>query len=164
MLFRFVEQSPEAAAGLMACIGLGVGVLVARWADRMLAAEPGAGAAGSGGAGAGFWTIVAATGLLYGGFTWVMLAWQGQQALPEVRPDELWRYGRILYHLVLITLLVAGTATDWREYVIPDQITLPGMLAGVAGARGAEALRRCPPSSTRWTMAPSSRRASRPTR
>ena len=50
------------------------------------------------------------------------------------RPDDFWRSARIVYHLVLITLLVAATSTDLRDYVIPDQITLPGMIIGLSAA------------------------------
>jgi leader peptidase (prepilin peptidase) / N-methyltransferase len=56
------------------------------------------------------------------------------QAVVEVRPDELWRYGRIVYHLVLIALLVAATGTDFRDYVIPDRIVILGVCIGIAGA------------------------------
>ena len=138
MLHRLLEQSPALAAGIAAIVGLGVGGLVVRWVEWMLAAERRhAGEHGTppnqpGHIGA--WVIVAGTGILFGGFTWAMLAWECQRAFPEVQPGPFWRYGRIVWHLVLFTLLVAATATDWREYVIPAQITLSGMLIGVAGA------------------------------
>ena len=40
-------------------------------------------------------------------------------------------YGRAVGHLVLLVLLIEATVTDFREYIIPDQITIPGMIAGV---------------------------------
>ncbi|HUG92418.1 MAG TPA: NTP transferase domain-containing protein [Planctomycetaceae bacterium] len=137
MIARFLERSPEIAAGLLAVVGLGVGAVIATWVERMLAHDALAGAAPPAGpprTPPGFWTIVVGTGLLYGGFTWAILVWECQQAFPEVRPFEFWQYGRIGYHLILISLLVAATATDCRAYVIPDQITLTGMVLGLAGA------------------------------
>jgi leader peptidase (prepilin peptidase)/N-methyltransferase len=77
--------------------------------------------------------IEIATGLLFAGFVIAYLRYHCQD-LAEVRPDEFWLYGRIVYQLILISLLVAATATDLRDFVIPDQITLPGTLVGIAGA------------------------------
>jgi leader peptidase (prepilin peptidase)/N-methyltransferase len=73
------------------------------------------------------------TGLLFAGFVTAYLRFHCQE-LAEVRPDDFWLYGRIIYQSILISLLVAATATDLRDYVIPDQITFPGALLGVAGA------------------------------
>lgn len=53
------------------------------------------------------------------------------QRVDEVIPNVWWRFGRWITHLGLLTLLIAATATDLREYIIPDQITLPGVLLGV---------------------------------
>lgn len=52
-------------------------------------------------------------------------------ATHEVRPDLVWSYGRALAHLGLILLLVAGTATDFLDYIIPDSVTFTGMVVGV---------------------------------
>ncbi len=73
------------------------------------------------------------TGFLFAGYVIAYLHFHCQE-LAEVRPDDVWLYGRIIYQLILISLLVAATATDLRDFVIPDQITLPGALIGVAGA------------------------------
>ncbi|QDT89686.1 Leader peptidase PppA [Gimesia algae] len=54
--------------------------------------------------------------------------------VPSVRPSGEMLEWRLLYLYVLLTLLVAATSIDFREYLIPDQITLPGMLIGVLGA------------------------------
>ena len=64
------------------------------------------------------------------GFTWLYLHSQCQET-PMVRPDELWWSWRIGAHLYLISLLLAATATDFRAYLIPDVLTLPGLLVGV---------------------------------
>jgi leader peptidase (prepilin peptidase) / N-methyltransferase len=49
----------------------------------------------------------------------------------EVRPTPFWQDFRSVYHALLIALLVAATCTDLDDYVIPDLITVPGMLLGV---------------------------------
>lgn len=74
-----------------------------------------------------------ATAVLFVGFLVAKLRFHCQD-VTEVRPDEIWRYGRIVYHLVLITLLIAATGTDFRDYVIPDRIVIPGLLIGITGA------------------------------
>ena len=56
------------------------------------------------------------------------------QATPNVLPAAFWRVGRVFYHGIMIGLLITATITDLREYVIPDEIVLPGMLIGVFGA------------------------------
>jgi leader peptidase (prepilin peptidase) / N-methyltransferase len=75
--------------------------------------------------------IEVATGLLFAGFVIAYVRYHCQE-LAEVRPDDSWLYGRIVYQLILVSLLVAATATDLRDFVIPDQITLPGALVGIA--------------------------------
>ena len=71
-----------------------------------------------------------AAALLGGCFAWAMLTWKCQET-PVVRPSEIWWYWRIGYHLVLVALLVAATATDLRAYLIPDFITASGFILGV---------------------------------
>jgi leader peptidase (prepilin peptidase) / N-methyltransferase len=80
------------------------------------------------------WGVIeVATGLLFAGFVTAYLRFHCQE-LAEVRPDDFWLYGRVIYQSILISLLVAATATDLRDFVIPDQITVPGALVGLAGA------------------------------
>ena len=54
--------------------------------------------------------------------------------VPSVRPSGEMLEWRLIYLYVLLALLVAATSIDFREYLIPDQITIPGMLIGVLGA------------------------------
>jgi leader peptidase (prepilin peptidase)/N-methyltransferase len=77
--------------------------------------------------------VEVATGLLFAGFVLAYVRFHCQQTA-EVRPDDVWLYGRVFYQLILIWLLVVATATDLREFVIPDQITVPGALVGLLGA------------------------------
>jgi leader peptidase (prepilin peptidase)/N-methyltransferase len=77
--------------------------------------------------------IELATGCLFAGYVVAAVRFNCQQ-ISEVRPDDFWRFARIPYHLVLLTLLVAATATDLRRFLIPDQITFGGTAIGVFGA------------------------------
>lgn len=70
------------------------------------------------------------TGALFAGY-FVAVFQLGAHTSDEVLPSEFWKYGRAIGHLVLIALLVAATATDFREYIIPEQITVPGTVFGV---------------------------------
>ena len=49
-----------------------------------------------------------------------------------VRPDAVWWYWRIGHHVVLIALMLAVAATDLRSYLIPDNLTLAGLVWGVS--------------------------------
>ena len=56
------------------------------------------------------WGVIeVATGLLFAGYVTAYLRFHCQE-LAEVRPDEFWLYGRIIYQSILISLLVAATA------------------------------------------------------
>ena len=74
-----------------------------------------------------------ATGLVFGVYT-VLAVDVGCQRIEQVSPDTLWKQGRVCYHLLLITLLIAATGTDLRHYVVPDAVTVTGAVIGVAGA------------------------------
>lgn len=56
------------------------------------------------------------------------------QHTPVVLPAEAARSWRLIYHLVLISLLLMITATDARSYYILDWTCWLGMAVGVAGA------------------------------
>ena len=73
------------------------------------------------------------TGAMFVGFVAAYVQFHCQET-SEVRPDEIWYFGRVLYQLALITLLIAATGIDFRTYFIPDSITVPGMAIGVLGA------------------------------
>jgi leader peptidase (prepilin peptidase) / N-methyltransferase len=73
------------------------------------------------------------TGFLFAAFGTAYLVFRCQD-VSEVRPDDVWWYARLVYHLLLVTFLVAATATDLRDYVIPDEITRPGTAIGILAA------------------------------
>lgn len=64
-------------------------------------------------------------------FTFCMLIWKVQET-PIVRPIEEWYYWRIGHHVVLISFMLALTATDLRAYLIPDRIVWYGVAWGIA--------------------------------
>ena len=102
-------------------VGLGIGWLVAHWVNRLCEPPPRR-------------SETSVTALLTAGLfalTTFLIVFLEAQRIDEVTPDVAWRYGRLIAHLGLLTLLIAATATDLREYIIPDQITIPGIVLGV---------------------------------
>jgi len=71
--------------------------------------------------------------LLCAAFVGAMLRWHCQET-PMVRPSGLWWHWRIGHHVVLIALMLAVTATDLRGYLIPDLVTLYGLVWGLGMA------------------------------
>jgi leader peptidase (prepilin peptidase)/N-methyltransferase len=74
------------------------------------------------------------TGLVFAAFVVAVVGFRCQDLAPVVGPSDFWKYARIFYHLALIALLIAATATDLRDTVIPDQITYTGVAIGILGA------------------------------
>ena len=58
----------------------------------------------------------------------------------------------LAYHLVLVSLLVAATAIDFDCYIIPDPLTIPGILVGIGGAFAVGDLQLCH-SWVDWSVA-----------
>jgi leader peptidase (prepilin peptidase)/N-methyltransferase len=61
----------------------------------------------------------------------VGLAWADLASTPQLSGALLW--ARILYHQSLSALLIAATFVDADFTIIPDEITIPGMVIGLAG-------------------------------
>lgn len=106
------------AAGFL---GLMVGQLLAVWANRLCETPPRP-IEGR--------VICVATAIVFAVSTFVIVGLEGQR-VPEVLPNDAWRYGRLISHLILVALLIVATAADLREYIIPDQVTVFGTLTGV---------------------------------
>ncbi len=77
--------------------------------------------------------ICCSTAVLWGLYGWMVVHAQSLK-LDEVLPHRLWEAGRLVYHLAFIALLIAATVTDLREYVIPDEIVIPGIIIALCGA------------------------------
>lgn len=132
VLFRFVTQSaawPLVAAFLP--LGIVTGSVLAWWAAKMVARES-AGARRLSGWAKG--AVVLSTGIL---FTVLVLAvMRGQQGCQWVTEGGSinWGHWRLLYHYAVIAFLVVATTVDFDQYLIPDQITFPGVILGIAVA------------------------------
>jgi len=108
-------------AGASWLVGLGIGLLVARWSNRMCESP----------ARRDETTVIAVLTSTLFVLATILIIFLEAQRISEVQPDVRWRFGRWIAHLGLLALLITATATDLREYIIPDQITLPGIMLGV---------------------------------
>lgn len=132
VFFRFVTQGtawPHVAAFLP--LGLVTGSLVALWAARMVARES------EGTRRLSSWSRLAVVLSTGGLFTVLVLAvMRGQDGCQWITEGGSinWGHWRLLYHYALIAFLVAATTVDFDQYLIPDQITAPGAVVGVAVA------------------------------
>ncbi|MGE5191397.1 MAG: prepilin peptidase [Deltaproteobacteria bacterium] len=114
---------------MFAPLGLAVGWIVARWSESMVIGEsagtrrlPAAAKA----------AIVVAPGLIFPGLAIAVVHGNFHWVTEGGSVD--WALLRLLYHYVLIALLLAATAIDFDQYLIPDQITVPGVIAGIVFA------------------------------
>lgn len=116
-------MQPAWVAGASALVGLLCGPGLARWVNVYTERKPVDG-----------WPISVATALLFSGFATAALVGRCQEAFPEVQPSEEGRLLRVGYHLALIALLIVATAVDLDSYLIPDSITISGIVIGVGAA------------------------------
>jgi leader peptidase (prepilin peptidase)/N-methyltransferase len=120
-------------AHLVMFIPLGIvsGWLVAQWTERMFIRESG------GLRSLPPWartTIIAVPALIFPGL--VLAVVRGDVHWITEGGSVDWALPRLLYHFILIALLLAATAIDLDQYLIPDQITVPGVLLGIGIATG----------------------------
>lgn len=59
-------------------------------------------------------------------------------------------YARMAYHQLLLAFLLVATFIDYDLQIIPDAVTIPGMLAGLAGGALAPAIRPMPGLAATW--------------
>lgn len=69
---------------------------------------------------------------LFAAFTWAVAKGECQHLTYGGSID--WIHWRIVYHLLLVSLLLTATVIDFKLYLIPDSITIPGVILGVIGA------------------------------
>jgi leader peptidase (prepilin peptidase)/N-methyltransferase len=121
-------RAAPVAAHLAIFIPLGIvaGWLVARWAARMFARES------DGDRVLPPWAKAVITflpGLLFPGL--VLAVVRGDIHWITEGGSVDWALPRLLYHFILIALLLAAAAIDLDQYLIPDQITVPGVILGL---------------------------------
>jgi len=167
MLSLFTDSHPAVLAAVLFVVGCCTGNLLLRWIVRMTPSES-TGDAGEApgcpnspgwhripvfgsllagkrnsyrGERIGRWWAMTelGTGVLFACFAVALLKYDCQ-ATPMVQPSEFWRVGRLFYHLILISLLIAATGTDIRDYFILDSVTMSGMFIGLVGAFAAAEL------------------------
>ena len=110
-------------------LGILIGFAVAQWSARLIAYESG----GTRKLGrAGWWGIVAANAILY--TVLVLAVTHGRCQWITEGGSINWGHWRMLYHDTLIALLLTATAIDLDQYLIPDEITIPGTLFGLGVA------------------------------
>lgn len=86
--------------------------------------------------------LMLGTAILFAAFQFAVTK-MGVLETPEVQPSYHGRMFRLAYHLALISLLIIATAIDFDCYMIPDQITIPGILLGIGGAVAVGELQLC---------------------
>ena len=133
---QFIREQFDAIAGGLFITGALLGLVLDVWSVRMCRqfCEEHSGVSqnlvgGRSQAGVRLLTALL-TGAIFAGYFVAVFHFQ-MHSTHEVLPALLWKYGRAAGHIVLLALLIAATVTDFREYIIPDQITIPGMIAGV---------------------------------
>lgn len=128
LLFRFITRGPpwRHVAGFLP-LGLLTGVFLARWTARLFSAESGGNRRLSPTAGRG---IILATAGVFAGL--ILAVMDGRCQWITEGGSINWGHWRLFYHDALLSFLIVATAIDLDQYLIPDQITFPGVLAGVS--------------------------------
>ena len=117
--------------GIFVPLGVVTGWLLARWTKRMFVRESGGTRDLSSWARA---AVVAAPAMIFPAL--VVAVVRGDVHWITEGGSVDWALPRLLYHFILIALLIVATAIDLDQYLIPDQITFPGVLLGLGIAAG----------------------------
>lgn len=118
------EGSPWPALLALSFSGVVTGLLLARWISRM--------AQESRTQRRNQILLAVTTPLLFSLLFLAVARWRCQEIVEGGSLD--WYPIRILVQLVLVALMLAATGIDFKRYEIPDSITIPGMLCGLASA------------------------------
>ena len=123
-------STPDLVALLGSLVALAAGLL----GGRLLVAGAGRLVDPNGGVGprVGLWTPVVAAAVALALWWWEVV-WQAN-APDGVAGSLAVLMPRVVLHGTLFLLLAAATWVDLRHRVIPDAITIPGVLAGLAAA------------------------------
>lgn len=127
ILFRFITRGPP-WRHIVAFLPLGLltGIVVAKWTAHLISRESSGARRLSRAAGRG---IILATGVAFTGL--VLAVMDGRCQWITEGGSINWGHWRLLYQYVLLALLIVATAIDLDQYLIPDQITVPGVLVGL---------------------------------
>src|SRR5262249_38325360 len=130
VFFRFVTRgAPFAQAMVFLPVALLAGAIAAIWSARLVARESGGTRRLSRGWQA---VIVLATAII--DVLLILAVSHGRCHWITEGGSVDWAQWRLLYHYAFIVLLITATAIDFDQYLIPDEITVPGMLLGIGGA------------------------------
>ncbi len=129
-LFKFVTRGPAREhLQVFAPLGLIVGVFLAQWSSRLIARE-------SNGTRRlklpARLAIIVATAVLYPALVIAVIHGRCQWLTEGGSID--WAQWRMPFFFALIGLLIVATAIDFDQYLIPDEITITGMVFGVVWA------------------------------
>lgn len=126
-LVRFISDAAvRDALRQFGPIGAATGVLLAWWSAALIARmSSGARRLNVPGALA----IVLAPAVLFPSLA--LAVHQGQAHWLTEAGSFDYRHWRMAFHFVLLSLLIVATAVDFDQYLIPDEITLPGTVLGV---------------------------------
>lgn len=129
-LFKFVTRGPAREhLQVFAPLGLIAGVFLAQWSSRLITRE-------SGGSRRlklpARLAIIVATAVLFPALVIAVIHGRCQWLTEGGSID--WAQWRMPFYFALIGLLIVATAIDFDQYLIPDEITITGMVFGVAWA------------------------------
>ena len=129
-MHEFIQAHVLAMSALLGTVGSGVGLLLAFFSAKLCRKFRSLSGSPEPIESSRFSWAIAVTPLLF--VVYFIAVFDGKtHASHEVRPDVLWLYGRAIGHLLLIALLITATATDLVDFIIPDEITVPGTLLGL---------------------------------
>lgn len=74
------------------------------------------------------------TGFCFPALVLAVIHGEAQTLVEEGYTRLTWVHWRILFQLTLVSLLIAATAIDFEQYLIPDRITVTGMTIGIVAA------------------------------
>ena len=131
-LLKFVRfASIELHLAVFLPLGLLVGWLVSLWSAKLVARES------EGTRSLPHWektAVILALGLIFPGLHLAIFYGNSHWITEGGSVD--WAHLRLLYHYILISLLLTATVIDFDQYLIPDEITVTGMILGLGLATG----------------------------
>jgi len=126
-LLRFVRfSSIGAQLAVFVTLGLVVGWLVSLWSAKLVARESEGTSRLPARAKS---AVILAVGVIFPGLHLAVIYGNSHWITEGGSVD--WAHLRLLYHYILIALLVTASAIDFDQYLIPDDVTVTGMILGL---------------------------------